>query len=610
MQTRQKNMNVLQLRMQRRDIMTKKKFETLYQETSQKYEQLNRHSNQIAILRFLLGIGVIAFLCIGYFKNVHWLYGCSLLSLICFLLLIRYHDRIKKDCAYHASLSQIYQQHIQRIDGQWDTFKNNGNEFLTDKDYKSLDLDILSQHSLFQMINLAFTKQGQEKLAKTLSDDNLNKTDILKRQEAVREISEHEDFVFQIQALANMLHTHQKMDVQDFTQQKNNRFQKITPLIFIVSFITIISLICLCFSIGSPYSQITFEIGAVFQFCFAFLYYKKHMELFEPVTAINKGMQNYLEIFKRIERIPFKSQNLLAIQTLMTQRGNAVKGIQELSQISQRIGYRQNIFVIIVLNALGLYDFWIRNQYISWLEQYQNHIENWFNGLADIEVYMSLSVLKIDDFDVVMPQINETKTLSFQNLRHPLIKTSQVVGNDFTLKESICVITGSNMSGKTTFMRTIGLNLVLAYAGGYVFAKNMVCSPMHIMTSMRVKDNVEEGVSTFYGELLRIKEMITYAKHQKPMICLIDEIFKGTNSLDRIAGAKATMEKLSLPYAMTFLTTHDFELCHSDHIAFENYHFDEQYEDNKIIFDYKIKEGKSQSTNGQFLLRQLGIIED
>ena len=198
--------------------------------------------------------------------------------------------------------------------------------------------------------------------------------------------------------------------------------------------------------------------------------------------------------------------------------------------------------------------------------------------------------------------------LSFHHLRHPLIPQDKVVGNDFHLEHQTNVITGSNMSGKTTFMRTVALNLVLAQAGGYVFADDMTCSYMHILTSMRVRDNVEEGISTFYGELLRIKDMITYSQTQQPMICFIDEIFKGTNSLDRIAGAKATLEKLSLPYCMVFITTHDFELTKMDHVLYSNYHFEEHYVDGQLCFDYQIKKGPSTSTNGKFLLQQVGIL--
>lgn len=589
--------------------MTKLKFENLYQQTDQYYQKVKRQSNQIALLRFIFGIGMIAFLCIGYFQSMGWLYGVSLACLICFLGLIRYHDHIKADCLYHESLGWVYQQHIQRMANQWDDFEWNGQEFLDEKDYKATDLDILSQHSLFQMMNLAFTKRGQQKFAEILLHDDIEVAKVHQRQEAVQEMAQYEDFVCQIQAFGHMVHHQQEDMIHDFVKQPRKSYVSITPLIFIVSLLTICSLLCLLFSIGTPYAQVVFEIGAVSQFCFAMVYYRKHQDLFEPVASVNKGLQSYLKIFQLIDQMQFQSSILRRIHSDICQDGEVVEAIQKLSRISQRISYRQNIFAIIFLNALGLFDFWLRNQYLSWLNKYQDHLSNWFEGLADIETYMSLSVLKIDDFDVVMPEVVSYQTLSFQNLRHPLIDPQKVVGNQFKMHGSICVITGSNMSGKTTFMRTVGLNLVLAYAGGFVFAEHLQCSPMHIMTSMRVKDNVEEGISTFYGELLRIKDMLTYSAQQRPMLCLIDEIFKGTNSLDRIAGAKATMKKLSLPYAMAFLTTHDFELCQIDGIDCQNYHFDEYYQDEHIYFDYLMKEGRSQSTNGQFLLKQLGILE-
>ncbi|MFR7592292.1 MAG: MutS-related protein [Longibaculum sp.] len=590
--------------------MTKQEFQQLHQKAQFKYQELNHQSNIIALIRFLLGLGIIAFLCIGYFQKMPWLYGLSLLCLIVFCILIRYHDKMKKQCRYYQSLSDIYQKHLLRIQGQWDAFENDGNEYLDDKAYKAIDLDILGHHSLFQFINIAFTKRGQVQLSKRLLNDCVVCDEIKKRQEAILDMSDHQEFVFQIEALGHMLHPKQEKAIDQFVETEKIHQQKITPLIFIVSLLTIVSLICLLFSIGQPYDQVIFEVGCVFQLCFSFLYIKKHQDLFEPVALLNKGLQNYLDIFKLISKTSFQSSQLQFLQMQICHQGRAVEGIEKLSVIAQRIGYRQNIFVIIFLNALGLYDFWLRNQYLSWLENYQKDIPFWFDGLAEIETIMSLSVLKIDDFDVTMPKLSIKQSLSFSDLRHPLIAQEKVVGNDFLMKQSVCVITGSNMSGKTTFMRTIGLNLVLAYAGGYVFAKEMTCSPMHILTSMRVKDNVEEGISTFYGELLRIKDMIAFSKNKQPMICFIDEIFKGTNSLDRIAGAKATIQKLSLEYAMTFLTTHDFELCQIQDIHCQNYHFDEYYENEHIYFDYHIKEGQSQSTNGQFLLRQLGILED
>lgn len=383
-----------------------------------------------------------------------------------------------------------------------------------------------------------------------------------------------------------------------------------SSFIFVVSILTILSLIGMIIHFGSPYNQVVFEVGVVFQLCFSLCYLKQHQSLFSPIVKLEKSLSQYKEMFILIQKEKFHCQELKDIQKRIVSQTNAIKGIEKLSILSQRVHYRQNIFAYILLNALIMFDFIIRNQYIQWLQEYQSSMNDWFQSLSEIEAYMSLCILKIDDYPVTMPHIHQEQVLSFKNLRHPLIPVDKAVGNDFQLNHQTCIITGSNMSGKTTFMRTVGLNLVLAYAGGYVFADEMHCSLMHIMTSMRVKDNVEEGISTFYGELLRIKEMISYAQNKKPMLCLIDEIFKGTNSLDRIAGAHATIEKLSLPYIYLFLTTHDLELCHHSSIDIDLYHFDEYYENNQIQFDYLIKKGISHTTNGKFLLKQLGIIDD
>ena len=169
------------------------------------------------------------------------------------------------------------------------------------------------------------------------------------------------------------------------------------------------------------------------------------------------------------------------------------------------------------------------------------------------------------------------------------------------------------MSGKTTFLRSIGINLVLAYAGGPVLASSFNTSIMKILTSIRVEDNVNKGISTFYAELLRIKEMTEYNKHERPMICLIDEIFKGTNSADRIICATESIKKLSQPWSITLVSTHDFELCNLESdksINAVNYHFAEYYQNNEIKFDYNIQEGRCVTTNAKVLLKMVGIVDE
>jgi DNA mismatch repair ATPase MutS len=167
------------------------------------------------------------------------------------------------------------------------------------------------------------------------------------------------------------------------------------------------------------------------------------------------------------------------------------------------------------------------------------------------------------------------------------------------------------MSGKTTFLRSIGVNMALAYAGGPVCAKNFETTCMALFTSMRIQDDVSQGISTFYAELLRIKTMVQYSVHKRPMLLLIDEIFKGTNSADRIIGAKETIKKLSQPWIISMISTHDFELCElsdNEDVKAVNYHFSEYYVNDEIRFDYIIKKGRCKTTNAKHLMRMAGIL--
>lgn len=580
-------------------------FQTKYETTKNESIHIHQRCNVLAMMRFLLFSLMIIFLLLGYF----WINGCYVLSgisLVLFVIIVKKHSDYKKQDIYIQALLQTYLKHLQRQKGEWKDFLECGDEFLEEHDYKSLDLDILGKNSLYQMICVAFTSKGKKQLAKDLILDQTYEN-MKKRKKAVQELANMPEFVVQLET-SGLLIPHQKKNGIDHWLESLQTLSitSISPLIFILPVVICLSLLGVCFHWFMPYSQVILEIGVVFQLCLAFLFYGKHQKIFEPISYLSTGLESYAHSYAQIVNNSFASDYLKTLQQQLIKQEDVVLAIRQLSRISQKVIYRHNIFAFIVLNGLGLFDFYIHFQYAHWLKQYQEIVPEWFDVLAKFESLMSLSVLKIDQFDVVLPHIQDQKVLDFEDLRHPLIDPQQVVGNDFSMNEPLCVITGSNMSGKTTFMRSIGLNLVLAYAGGFVFAKSMTCTPMHIMTSMRIKDNVEEGVSTFYGELLRIKAMITFSQKHQPMICLIDEIFKGTNSLDRIAGAKATIEKLSLPYAYTFLTTHDLEL---GQLKKQNYHFDEYYQDEHICFDYKIKKGISQSSNGQFLLKQVGIID-
>ena len=221
-----------------------------------------------------------------------------------------------------------------------------------------------------------------------------------------------------------------------------------------------------------------------------------------------------------------------------------------------------------------------------------------------------LGIVRETNWADINTDINNKIKLNAEELFHPLIQPAKVVSNNANLSGGITIITGSNMSGKTTYLRNLAINLALAYMGAPICGKSLSANYMKIFTSMRVTDDVAGGISTFYAEILRIKAMADYKANNEPMICLIDEIFKGTNSADRIVGAKEAITRLAGDKCMTIVSTHDFELCEIEDYQGQkavNFHFEEYYNDNELKFDYKIKDGRCVTTNARAILRMAGF---
>ena len=268
-----------------------------------------------------------------------------------------------------------------------------------------------------------------------------------------------------------------------------------------------------------------------------------------------------------------------------------------------------------LLSGSLLWDFWLATAIEKWKKTYGKRIEIWIDTVSTMEELISLSVVgRVRDYSFPHVVDEEKVTLKAVNAYHPLIKNGEnlAVKNSIDVTENTIIITGSNMSGKTTFLRTLGINLILAYAGAPVCADSLDASYMKIFTSMRVVDDVSNGISTFYAEILRIKNMVEYSKENKNMLCLIDEIFKGTNSADRIIGAKAVIKNLEVPNCISFVSTHDFELCDmaDENAKVTNYHFQEYYEKDELKFDYKLRDGRCTTTNAVNILKMAGIYCD
>lgn len=661
---------------------------THYQEYTKDLEQketkLNQARSLCSRISFWRGLSfltaAVLFFC-AYENNLILCYFSAAAAVFAFLILIRYHNRLKQQISDLTNYCLVLKDYLARFDDEWKSFTSDGKHYINDNslpdsgiseaDLEAEDLDLFGKHSLFQYICTAGTIYGQDQLAEWLRCPDKAQTsidEIKTRQQAAAELSSSKpEFTMQFETAARSLRglgydaaqkimqdffkalsldfdTRDQKQSHEHAQSKSGRqLNTIKPAEYISIIVPAVTLLFLAAAILNIYREAATPLAVLFmtiQLLAALLTYHHHNSLLTPVYKMNRTIAPYRRLMELIEQASFDSPYLKALQNDLTygspdtdpagfhkntsnkkcQKNDAYihtasNAFKELEKIADSVVTRHNLFALILYNSLFLYDFYCVRRFLAWKQKYKHLIPVWLTAIGRVEALISLGVISRTKNTCTMPDLSDQiqPQLSGTLIQHPLIRESAAVGNDFDLQCQTCIITGSNMSGKTTFMRSIGLNLVLAYAGGYCTAESFHASFMEIYTSMRTQDNVSEGISTFYAELLRIKRMIDAGRRHVPMISLIDEIYKGTNSKDRIYAAMATVKTLSQPTALTMITTHDLELCdleYDEQIEAENYHFTEYYEQNEIRFDYKIRKGRSTTTNARYLLRMAGILDE
>ena len=582
---------------------------------------LKKQLDRLGWLRVLAFIGGVAIIVISNLEHQMIGYLVGFILLVFFTILVRQYNKTDSKKRYYEAEEKVLKEYLDRISDKWKNFEENGEAYQGNKS-RVKDLDLLGRSSLYQYICIAHTPFGKKALAKALIDGHKEKEIILKRQQAVKELMEDEEFALHLQTLSMQMKLQgdstTKKNLEEFIieaeKQKKyvSRFMKILSIV--LPFITLFALVIWILGYGWDYTNIVIEIGVILQLLIVFWQMRSTSIIFNPIFEFNKNIGVYKEFLVAIEEKSFKSSYLKELQKQLLISGSPVQGIESLNKLTDSIKLRHNFLANILLNGLVMWDVHCKDALGIWNSRYGNDIRKWLEIIGEVEVLVSLAVIGRVKKNYCFPHIIDSRVpkIQFTHLAHPLITEEKAVGNSLKMEETTCIITGSNMSGKTTFLRSIGVNLALAYAGAPVVAETFSTSYMEVFTSMRIEDRVDEGISTFYAELLRIKEMIEYGERHLPMLVLIDEIFKGTNSADRILGARETIKKLGKPWLNVMVTTHDFELCNlaneSDRNTV-NYHFEEYYKDNHIQFDYKLKDGRCKTTNAKYLLKMVGILD-
>lgn len=605
-------------------------YEKHYESCKIKLSELTLKSDKVSFLRGITFAIAGLLLFFGYQQKKPALLIAALGFGFAFLMLIRYHGKLEEEQACLKDSQSVLKDYLARFNDGWKSFPMDGTRYLSDNILETRDLDLFGKSSLYQYICTASTIWGQDQLALWLSlpDKGFAKDSALQisheiqsRQQAASELSQKPKFCMELETgarrLRNIEYDKSREILDNFFHALKTRNNIPMVCRILLKLFPILTLSLLFFALLGIHRHLTmplFFLLAFAQLMSAFLGFYWNNKILSPIYQMNKTITPYRKLFQLLEQESFDSSYLRTLQKTLLKNGTASAALKELESLADSVCSRHNIYAFLLYNSLFLHDYYCVECYEKWKDNYRDILEAWLKAVGNVEALISLSVISHTRKIHCLPEIKDSKRpiLSASDIRHPLLKEPSAVGNDINLTHHTCIITGSNMSGKTTFLRSIGINLALAYAGGFCTASGLHVSLMELCTSIRTEDNVNEGISTFYAELLRIKQMIEVSRKQIPMISLIDEIYKGTNSKDRIFAAKETIRNLSKPYAFTMITTHDFELCDLENdlnIDAKNYHFTENYEKNKILFDYKLKNGRCTTTNARYLLRMAGILE-
>jgi len=591
----------------------------LYVNRKKHYDTLLKKQNEtasfIGLLRFLIFVSGLGFTVFFYLRpNYYLCLSILVATVIIFVFLAIKHNKIKHNKIRCSILSEINENALKRLHNNWNDFSDSGEDFSDEDHNYSKDLDIFGTSSLFQWINSCITYLGRKKLKDTISSPIYSIEQIYKRQEAIKELAKNIGWTqrFEAEAILSENKNHNPEELIQWVEDKNEFFLK-SWIIAIIRLLPIITLSI--FMLSLVYSKVSYRIGLlgiVLQIILLLLGYKEISKNLDTVSKYNDTILIYNKLLMHIEKKNFNSEYLKSLkEKLVNMDGiNASHQIKKLVNLVTLISDRKNIYYM-PINILSLWDY----QCLINLQRFKKasgaSLKSWLEVIGEMEALNSLSTIAYEHRDWSMPKFQDAPPIfKAKNMGHPLLGSNRVY-NDIHIEKSqnILLITGSNMSGKSTLLRTTGINLVLAYAGAPVCAESFYCSIMDIYTCMRTSDNLEKNISSFYAELLRIKKLVIATENNAPIFFLLDEIFKGTNSIDRHTGAKVLVSKLSNDNALGFVSTHDLELgaIENTNKKVKNYHLKEYYKDDKLFFDYKLRSGVSTTRNALYLMKMAGL---
>ena len=582
--------------------------------TKGQLQQVKKQIFRISMLRltlFIAGVAGIYF----FFSQTPLLIICICLTFLPLFILVKIHNRFFIRKEWLETQARIIQEELQALSGDYSSFED-GKEYVNPEHPYSFDLDIFGRRSLFQSINRTCTFFGKDRLAKWLQNHLHKKTSIEKRQEMVREISEHTLFREQFR-VAGLVHHGQSSDaekIQAWSQSPAQYLHAGWVKAFIWGVPVINSLLLITSLIGwTSFSCLGLSFGIFLVLSFGII--KRATYIQETYGKQLKSLNGYARLIALAKAEDWKSAGMLELMERFNLNGQSpVQALQQLSKELDRLDLRNNQFLYVLLEGSIFFQLQEIVRIERWKVRYGQHISEWLETVGELDALCSLGTFAYNHPQYTYPELTE-KPFCFlaTQMGHPLMPVSQCVKNDATIpsRPFFLIITGANMAGKSTYLRTIGVNYLLACIGAPVCCEKLKLHPNQLITSLRTSDSLSDNESYFFAELKRLKRIIDLLNQGQQLFIILDEILKGTNSMDKQKGSFDLIRQFMQLKANGIIATHDLllgSLIKQFPEEIRNYCFEADIKDNELTFSYKLREGVAQNMNACFLMKKMGII--
>lgn len=587
-------------------------YQSLLSKYTSKASLLNQQLRWFSFFRLLLFCG---FIFLGY-KSIQtgdrlFIFS-TILSLVIFLLFIRIYDKLQNKAAFYTELAKLNNNEIDFLNGKPSVYAN-GVEYTDPHHPYSYDLDMFGDGGLFPYLNRTSTTFGKEALAQSLLHPDTKI--IAERQDAIHELTEKLEFRQHLQAHGALLDTKEKelQQLKAWLSTKPGFTNK--TVYWLLMLFPIATISCLVYYFVSEQDTMLniFYYLFIVNLIIAGVFAKKISGHLSVSTSVTKILQQFAGQLQQIEVQSFQSPLLQQLQQgLKTGNLTASHSIAKLASLFNYLETIINLVVSLLLNGLFLFHVHILYALEKWKQKNGNHILPWLEMLGEVEALNSFANLSFNNKTFCKPQISETETLVADNMGHPLIRREKRINNSISFAEHrFVILTGSNMSGKSTFLRTLGINLILARAGSNVCADEFIFYPYAVHVSMRITDSLQDSESFFYAELKRLQGIIHQLEAGEKTFVILDEILRGTNSNDKHNGTIGLIRKLVTANACGIIATHDLtvsKLAQENNGYISNKCFESEIVNDELIFDYKLKDGVCTRLSASFLMKKMGVI--